>query len=116
VGAGGTEPTVAQPDFLTVPGWEAGTLTVAHPPFWGWEDSDVVPLCALEGVIGSEGGTMAGAAARARAATLGIFMPAAAAILRSSFSSRRRSFSFRLSTSSLEVGLAFAFISRRRAL
>ena len=50
------------------------------------------------------------------AAGLGILIPFAAAIFRSSFSSRLRSFSFRLSTSSLGFRRILACMSLKRAL
>lgn len=97
-------PTVAHPDRL---GGSAGCTAAAELP------SVAHPLFA--GPPGTEDGSPAGASATGGFA---IFTPAAFAILRSSFSSRLRSFSLRLSTSSFVLRLArcVACMSRKRTL
>lgn len=78
--------------------------TLAHPPFLNPGDLD--------------SGVETGASVGAFVIDLAIFTPAAAAILRSSFSSRFRSFSLRLSCSSGVFCLArwVLCISRKRIL
>lgn len=110
------DPTVAHPDFSKPP-----VVLEALP----W----LVDIEAQPDLLGSAGcpstSMPAGASAIGVKATetdelatggLGILMPAAAAILRSSFSSRLRSFSLRLSTSSLGLIRMLACMSLNRAL
>lgn len=85
--------TVAQPDFLGTtgaPSMSMSVLVLVEAPGSG---------CEVTTELG-----------------LAILMPCAAAILRNSFSSRLRSFSLRLSTSSLGLSRALACISLKRAL
>ena len=107
---------MAQPPLLLDAGWEsptdahplrlgcsAGVATVAHPLFLNPDDD------------GSSGG---GAVGTVATGGFTILTPAAFAILRSSFSSRFRSFSLRLLTSSSVLRLArcAACMSRKRTL
>lgn len=75
--------------------------------------SDVLALLLLLLLIVDEAAKVVGFG---MAVGLGILMPLAAAILRSSFSSRFRSFSLRLSTSSLGFRRILACMSLKRAL
>ena len=99
---GSTSPTVAQPDVLG--GSTGAVATAAQPLFLG-------PLEPAASDDGPEGAT-------AVTTGLTILTPAAFAILRSSFSSRLRSFSLRLLTSSSVLRLArwAACMSRKRTL
>lgn len=111
------EPTVAQPDFAKPPRAPAAAPVSdidAQPDRLGTTGSPSMSIpCAPPG----EGATAAEVLAAVGAAGgLGILMPAAAAILRSSFSSRLRSFSLRLSTSSWGLMRTFACMSLKRAL
>lgn len=84
--------TAAQPNFLAmtgVPSMSMSVLALVEEPGSGSEATEL---------------------------GLAILMPCAAAILRSSFSSRLRSFSLRLSTSSLGLSRALACMSLKRAL
>lgn len=108
---GALESKDAQPDRLKPVTGSTGAETVAHPVFLklvdcasGESDASTAAGACAEGTIV---GVLIGFA---------IFIPAALAILRSSFSSRLRSFSLRLSTSSWVVIRVLACISRRRAL
>ena len=111
------DPTVAHPDFLKPGCGGAGSDGVvdneAHPlDSEGFVSTSTMVLRALSdevetGAAGTAGGLTRG---------LGILIPFAAAIFLSCFSSRFRSFSFRLSTSSLGISRTFACISLNRAL
>lgn len=86
------------------------------------EERDTQPPESLGGSLGAVGSTIvpltpeAGETSGATPAAFGILIPLAAAILRSSFSSRLRSFSFRLSTSSFGKMRALACMSFNLAL
>jgi hypothetical protein len=108
-GGGVAEPViVAHPDRLNPD--DDGVETDAQPPgFFG----------GSFGAIGSATtrvGEASGATPVLPTAGFGILMPLAAAILRSSFSSRLRSFSLRLSISSFGTIRALACMSFKRAL
>ena len=100
-------PTEAQPVRFGGSGAAAGVVTVAHPLFLN-------PLAFVSLVPAAS----TGAGATTATGGFTILTPAAFAILRSSFSSRLRSFSFRLLTSSSVFLLArwAACISRKRTL
>ena len=103
-GGGVTEPlTVAHPDRLKP---DDGAATDTQPPEF---------LGGSFGAVGSMMPLIPGAG-EATPAAFGILMPLAAAILRSSFSSRLRSFSLRLSTSSFGKMRALACMSFNLAL
>ena len=103
-------PTVAQPDRLGVSvgagGLGTAAGTVAQPAFLNPEG-----LLSLESTTGVD-------AVTTETGGFAILIPAALASLRSSFSSRLRSFSLRLLTSSSVLRLArcAACMSRKRAL
>lgn len=111
------DPTVAHPDFLKpgCGGVESDGVVdnEAHPlDSEGFVSTSIIVPRALSdevgrGTAGTAGGLTGG---------LGILIPFAAAIFLSCFSSRFRSFSFRLSTSSLGMSRTFACISLNRAL
>jgi hypothetical protein len=111
VGSTDMEPTVDHPDFLK-PGWETAASEGAdidvQPDLLTLADSASRILLAG---AGSTDGTEEGCAAG-----LAILIPAAAAIFLSSFSSRLRSFSLRLSISSWGIMRCEACISLKRAL
>jgi hypothetical protein len=105
------EPRDAQPDRLKPVADSTGAETLAQPAFLKLLD------CASEGSDASAGaGVCAGGTIAGVVVGFAIFIPAALAILRSSFSSRLRSFSLRLSTSSWVVIRVLVCISLRRAL
>lgn len=105
-GAGGSlagAPTVAQPDFAKPPRPPAAAPVSdidAQPDRLGAMGSPSMSMPSVPPVGGATAAEVLAAATGAAAGGLGILIPAAAAILRSSFSSRLRSFSLRLSTSS----------------
>lgn len=111
------DPTAPHPDFLKPGCGRAESDGIvdkeAHPPDpEGFVSTSITVLRALSdevetGAAGTAGGLTRG---------LGILIPFAAAIFLSCFSSRFRSFSFRLSTSSLGTSRTFACISLNRAL
>lgn len=101
----------AQPGRLKPVAASTGAETVAQPAFLKLLD------CTSEGSDASAtAGVCTGDTTAGVVIGFVIFIPAALAILRSSFSSRLRSFSLRLSTSSWVVIRVLACISRRRAL
>jgi hypothetical protein len=109
--------TVAHPDFLKpgCGGAKSDGVVDKEAHFLdseGFVSTSIIVLRALSdeverGAAGTAGGLTRG---------LGILIPFAAAIFLSCFSSRFRSFSFRLSTSSLGMSRTFACISLNRAL
>lgn len=109
----GLLPTVAHPGFLEAE-FELSRVTlletVAQPLFFG--NSAGVPSISIL----LTASVVVTGVSDVDANALGILMPFAAAIFRSSFSSRLRSFSFRLSISTWGLIRLFACMSLKRAL
>lgn len=115
-GVGDADPMVAQPDFLNpvedAVADDAESPIEAQPPFF-WAE---LLSTSMDGDTSAAAATGVDSTCGSEVVALGILIPAAAAILRSSRSSRLRSFSFRLSISSLGLSRALACMSLKRAL